>query len=162
LSGILTYHTGFPWTPLAGRCASTPGGANVCPARPFAYLGGLTQDTSNEAFISPSGTFGGQGQAAFIPNGPESSPPGIGRNVFRGPRYFDVDLSVAKRTGLPRFMGEHAFLEVKANFFNAFNILNLQQFGFAAGPTFVTDSNFGRATGGLAGRVIELQGRLIF
>jgi hypothetical protein len=162
LGTILTYHTGFPWTPLAGRCASTPGGANVCPARPFAYLGGLEQDTSNEAFISTGGTFGGRGQAAFIPNGPESTPPGIGRNVFRGPRYFDVDLSLAKRTGLPRFMGENSYLEVKANFFNVFNILNLQQFGFAAGQTFVTDSNFGRAPGGLAGRVVELQGRLIF
>lgn len=162
VSGILTYHTGFPWTPLAGRCVSTPGGSFVCPTRPSRYLGGLTQDTSNEAFISPGGTFGGRGQAAFIPTGPENVPPGIGRNVFRGPRYFNVDMSVAKRTGLPGFMGERSFLELRANFFNAFNILNLQQLGFAAGPTFVTDTNFGRSPGGLAGRVIELQGRLIF
>ena len=166
ISGIVTAHTGFPWTPLAGRCVSTPGGAAVCPARPFAYRGGLEQDTSNEAFISPGGTFGGRGQAAFIADAPAgtpaNTPPGIGRNVFRGPRYFNVDMSLVKTFGLPDFLGDAANFELKANFFNVFNILNLQQFGFAGPGTFVTDPNFGRSPGGLAGRVVELQGRFRF
>ena len=86
--------------------------------------------------------------------------PGIGRNSFRGPRYFAVDLSVAKRTGLPRFLGEGAFLEVKANFFNAFNNTNLQPFGFFS-PN-VDSPDFGRAERALAGRVIEFQARFSF
>ena len=86
--------------------------------------------------------------------------PGIGRNSFRGPRYFSTDLAFGKRTGLPRFMGEGAFLEVRANVFNAFNNLNLNPLRFSA--PLIEDPNFGRAERGLAGRVVELQGRLSF
>ena len=162
LSSIVTAHTGFPWTPLIGRCTSTPGGAGVCPSRPVGYNGSLTQDTSDDAFIRPGGTFGPGAGAAFDTSEPGSRPPGIGRNVFRGPNYFNIDMSLAKRFGLPAFMGEGANFEFKANFFNAFNILNLQQFGFNGFGTIVTDPNFGRAERALAGRVIELQGRLRF
>jgi hypothetical protein len=87
-------------------------------------------------------------------------PPGIGRNSFRGPRYFAVDMSLGKRTGLPNILGEGAFLEVKANFFNAFNNLNLAPFGFFS-PT-VDSPDFGRARSALAGRVVELQARFNF
>ncbi|HEY1403611.1 MAG TPA: TonB-dependent receptor, partial [Pyrinomonadaceae bacterium] len=38
LSGILTRHTGFPWTPLLSDCVSTRG-PSLCPARPVAYFG---------------------------------------------------------------------------------------------------------------------------
>ena len=87
-------------------------------------------------------------------------PPGIGRNSFRGPTYFAVDFSLGKRTGVPSFLGEGAFLEVKANFFNAFNSLNLAPFEFFA-PT-IDNRDFGRAQSALAGRVIELQARFNF
>jgi hypothetical protein len=76
-------------------------------------------------------------------------------------------MSLAKRFGLPTFLPESANFELKANFFNAFNILNLQPFGFAGFGTVIdpnnpTDQNFGRSPGGQSGRVIELQGRIIF
>jgi hypothetical protein len=99
--------------------------------------------------------------AFFDPNNPGGVlPPGIGRNSFRGPRYFAVDLSLGKRTGLPSFLGEGAFLEVKANFFNAFNQLNLAPFEFFA-PT-IDNRDFGRAQSALAGRVVEFQARFNF
>ena len=60
-----------------------------------------------------------------------------------------VDLSLGKRTGLPSFLGEGAFLEVKANFFNAFNKLNLAPFEFFA-PT-IDSRDFGRAQNALGG-----------
>jgi len=91
---------------------------------------------------------------------PNNLPPGIGRNSFRGPRYFAVDMSLAKRTGLPSFLGEGAFLEFKANFFNVFNNLNLANFGFFS-PA-VDSPDFGRAQNALAGRVVELQARFNF
>ena len=99
----------------------------------------------------------------FDPDNPDGRlRPGIGRNSFRGPRYFAVDLGVAKRTGLPSVLhlGEGAFFEFKANFFNAFNNLNLVPFGFFS-PN-VDSRDFGRASGALAGRVVELQGRFSF
>jgi len=59
-------------------------------------------------------------------------------------------------------LNEGANLEVRANFFNVFNTLNLQSFGFNTSSTNITDPNFGRSPGGLAGRVIEIQGRFSF
>jgi outer membrane receptor protein involved in Fe transport len=162
INGILTAHTGFPWTPHTGQCVRAPGSQDfICPSRPTRYFGGALNDTSNEAFIRPGGNFPGGGLKYFDPNNPGGTLlPGIGRNSFRGPKYFAVDMSVAKRTGLPSFLGEGAFFEAKANFFNAFNNLNLAPFGFFS--PLIDDRDFGRARNALAGRVIELQGRFSF
>jgi outer membrane receptor protein involved in Fe transport len=169
LSGIATFHTGFPWTPVIGNCP-TNNAPVYCPARPTAYFGGAGTDTSNNAFITgsnfPGGgtkffsTIGALGPAGVA--GLSNVNPGIGRNSFRGPKYRDVDLSLAKRFGLPSFFGEGANLEIKANFFNAFNILNLAPFGYASSSTTITDPNFGRAQSALSGRIIEFQGRFTF
>jgi hypothetical protein len=128
-----------------------------------AYFGGALSDTSNNAFIRSGGDF---------PNGPTSyfnistsGPPGVGRNSFRGPHYFGTDLSLAKNTKMPRALrlGEQANLELRANFFNVFNKLNLASFGFGSASTHIDDTlHFGRATAGLAGRVVEFQARLSF
>ncbi|HKG47618.1 MAG TPA: TonB-dependent receptor [Pyrinomonadaceae bacterium] len=162
INGIVTAHTGFPWTPHTGQCVRSANSNNfVCPSRPTRYLGGALEDTDNEAFIREFGNFPGGGLNFFDPNNPGGVlPPGIGRNSFRGPRYFAVDMSLAKRTGLPSFLGEGAFLEFKANFFNAFNSLNLAPFGFFS-PA-VDSRDFGRAQNALAGRVVELQARFNF
>jgi hypothetical protein len=166
ITGIATYHTGFPWTPVVGNCPST-NRPIVCPARPTAYFGGAGTDTSNQAFITGS-NFPGGGARFFTTIGATGFGPvagllpGVGRNSFRGPKYRDVDLTLAKRFGLARFLNEGSNLEIRANFFNVFNILNLQSFPFASSSTTVTDPNFGRSPGALAGRVIELQGRFSF
>jgi hypothetical protein len=161
LSGILTAHTGFPWTPVVGNCISTLG-PSICPVRPVAYFGGAGNDTSNDAFINGT-NFPGGGSAFFSTAPPVGFQlPGIGRNSFRGPRYFDVDMSASKKFGLGRILGEGRYFEVKANFFNIFNLLNLQPFNFNSPSTQVQNSLFGRAERGLAGRVVEIQGRLSF
>jgi hypothetical protein len=161
LSGIATAHTGFPWTPVIGQCISTRG-PSICPVRPTAYFGGAGTDSSNDAFISGS-NFPGGGPHFFSTAAPVGFQlPGIGRNSFRGPRYFDIDMGVSKRFGLGDLFGEGKFFEVKANFFNVFNILNLQPFNFNSPSTQVQNSLFGRAERGLAGRVVEIQGRLSF
>ncbi len=50
-----------------------------------------------------------------------------------------------------------------ANFFNAFNILNLTPLIPASAPTDILNpASFGRPSDGLAGRVIELQARVSF
>jgi len=78
-------------------------------------------------------------------------------------------MSLGKRTGLPAFLGEGAFLEVKANFFNAFNNLNLAPLEFFSptierfGPNGIeSNPDFGRAQSAQAGRVIEFQARFNF
>jgi hypothetical protein len=161
LSGILTAHSGFPWTPVIGQCLSTLG-PSICPVRPVSYTGGAGTNSSNDAFINGS-NFPGGGAAFFSTAAPVGFQlPGIGRNSFRGPRYFDVDMAIGKKFGLSRLFGEGKFFEIKANFFNVFNLLNLQPFNFNSPSTQVQNSLFGRAERGLAGRVVEIQGRIQF
>jgi hypothetical protein len=74
-------------------------------------------------------------------------------------------MALGKDFALPRttFLGETAQLALRANFFNAFNILNLAPYIPATAPTDIMNANqFGRAPDGLAGRVIEFQARLSF
>ncbi len=168
VSSIATFHTGFPWTPVIGNCPSF-NRPIVCPARPTVYLGGAGNDTSNQAFITGS-NFPGGGPRFFSTigaTGAAGTPvagllPGIGRNSFRGPKYRDIDLTVAKKFGMPNAFGENSNFELKANFFNVFNFLNLQSFGFNTDSTNITNPSFGKALGGLSGRVMEIQGRFSF
>ena len=162
VSGIATAHSGFPWTPsVFGDEARDLNGDGFRPDRPLGYLGGAIENPGNDDFITgifprnsahPNG-----GPDYFIING--HGPAGIGRNSFRGPKYFSVDMSVAKTIGL----GETSNFEIRANFFNIFNKLNLAPIGQVSPSTDIQNSgNFGRSVSGLAGRVIEFQGRLRF
>ena len=173
LNGIVTKHTGYPFTVFQGAGLRTPSGEFFGPIRPTGYNGNQPIANTNANFLLPGGIFPGGGLQYFsgtIRNDPqgrpnfELNPPGIGRNTFRGPKYFNVDMSLAKRFGLPSLgaLGENANLELRVNAFNIFNNLNLTPFNFAEGNLFFTSGNFGQATSGLAGRVVELQARFRF
>jgi len=158
INGILTAHSGFPWTPKTGQPLSIP---NLAPTRPSALVALPLEDAGDEAFVRPGGNFPGGGQRYFDIQ--TQGPPGIGRNSFRGPRYSSTDISIIKQVGLPGFLGNESKVEVRANLFNAFNSLNLEPFGFFSPGTFIeNDFFFGRAERGLAGRVVELQARVEF
>jgi len=170
LSGIVTATSGFPWTPLAGgsNCSVEVAGGSVCPLRPVAYSGGAGTATSDEVFMRQFGNFPGGPLEYFTPPPPsgrvEVPPrPGVGRNSFRGPRYFAVDAMLSKRFGLPTVTGIGApALEIRANAYNLFNDLNLRSFNFDSPSTRIDNPDFGRATAALAGRVVEFQARFSF
>ena len=187
ISGILSSHTGSPWTPKIApnnapqdclRSIADNPFTQLCVVRPTAYFGGVQQDTSNNSFLRPNGYFTGGGARYFSQslNDPNNNPnddvrptfqlnaPGIGRNTFRGPNYFNVDMSVAKTFGLPGIKSgdENSSLEMRFNFFNLFNNLNLAQFNFYSPGVFVNNPNFGEPDGAFAGRTIELQARFRF
>jgi hypothetical protein len=170
ISGITTYHTGFPWTPKLFGCiqGATSNSAQFCDPRPTTYNGRQPLSNTNENFLRPGGIFPGGGEmyfgTAFDPNNPFASRPGIGRNVFRGPKYFALDMSFVKRFGLGSwgFLGENAGVDVRFNFFNILNTLNLSHFNSNTDPTRITLTQFGTATTGLAGRVGEFQVRFFF
>jgi hypothetical protein len=179
ISGILTKRTGFPFTPVVDGSTSTPGGQNLSPVRPQAYTGPSSIDTSNDAFINGTNFPGGGAPFFVVFKQADGSvaPPGIGRNSFRGPNYFNVDFSLVKETRLPKILGEGANLELRANFFNVFNKLNLTSFNFGSNAVTVgrfepdanggqgrlsNNPNFGIANAGLSGRVVELQARFRF
>lgn len=187
-SPIITWRGGFPWTPVFSganlRLAADT--TQVGTIRPTAYYGTEPLNNTNETFLT-SGMFpnniirnpangnvvsclntAGGCSRYFLTtlNGtdPRNNPPGIGRNVFRGPRYFSTDLSISKNFSLAglAFFGEAAKLDLRFNFFNLFNTLNLNTFTAGSGSTQVNSTQFGVATGGQAGRVGEVQARFSF
>ena len=157
ISAILTYHTGFPWTPVTGQSVSTPGGPTLSPTRPVVYFGGAGNDMSNSAFITGSNFAGGGAKYFDITRG---GPPGIGRNSFRGPNYLGNDFSLLKEIRLP--INEASRLQLRVNLYNAFNKLNLQPIAFGSDSAHIESANLGVSPGGLSGRVVELQARVAF
>jgi Carboxypeptidase regulatory-like domain/TonB dependent receptor len=159
INAIVTRNTGFPFTPKFFADLRQPSGRFFGPIRPSGYNGGALDDTSDDAFIRPGGNFPGGGAQYFTltPN----AQPGIDRNSFRGPGFFNIDMSVAKKIALP-FINEDTSLELRANAFNVFNMLNLAPIRFFDAGSIITDPNFGRSPRGLSGRVVELQARFRF
>lgn len=173
IDGTFTYHGGFPWSPkdYGANCPQVPSGTNnICPNLPTAYFGGAGTDYSNDTFMQPGGNFpavaqtdGWKNYFSLDPQVAGTNPvPGINRNSFRGPRYRGLDLSLAKNTKFNAFGREGMALDFRANFYNAFNLLNLKPFEWGDDSTYVTRSRFGQATGALSGRVVEFQTRLTF
>jgi hypothetical protein len=193
-SGIWDLHSGFPWTPFynvqvaadANQCSLVFANSGYCQVRPAAYLGGAGTNYSNATFKLPLGNFPNGPDTYFTPPTLSASgippAPGVGRNSFRGPRYSSVDFTMAKAFGLPnmKVIGENCKLEIRANFYNLFNQLNLAPFfpnnqpigtiilnpdGTQTNPTAANgnaNTTFDQSQNGLAGRVIEAQARFSF
>jgi len=179
-SGILQLHTGFPWTPVY---YSTVGSlycstCNYYQVLPAAYNGLGGTDTSNDAYKSGQGV--GDGKNKNFPNGglayftpPALTPgpafpatggvppqaPGVRRNFITGPGYRDVDMTVSKVFGMPYWKREGAGIEVRADAFNVFNLLNFNP-GSVVGD--ITAKNFGQAQSALGSRTITMQARFQF
>ena len=87
--------------------------------------------------------------------------PGADRNSFTGPGYRNFDASLSKAFGLPsnRILGEKANLEIRADMFNLFNILNLNP---GSVNNNITSTNFGQDTSPLGARTISFQARFSF
>jgi hypothetical protein len=169
INAVATHHSGFPWTPKLFGCLLGTTTNNFCDPRPTQFFGKQPLDNTNANFLQPGGIFPGGGATYFstsVPfNGnPFANLPGIGRNRFRGPRYNDLDVSFVKEFGLPNmgFWGENAKVDVRFNFFNILNTLNLAPFNSNTDPTRVTLAAFGTATSALAGRTGEFQIRFSF
>ena len=91
--------------------------------------------------------------------GPLPTAPGIARNSFTGPGYFDVDATLSKSFGLPnmKLLGENAIIEFRSNFYNLFNKLNLYNV-----QNDIMNAHFGEAQQALGSRTIEFQARFSF
>jgi len=188
ISGIMTLHSGYGWTPVYtaphqiycnecnygyqslrpyynGRGGLSTSNKAFETGSNFSNPGTANTGTNNDQFMNNYFTVPnyanaiadnpGQFATAFIP------PPGIGRNAFPGPGYRDVDLNLAKAFGLPKMpvLGENANLEFKANFLNAFNLLNINPSSIS---TNIASSNLGQASSALGSRIITFQARFSF
>ncbi len=173
----------FTFGQNAGGSSSDSGSGAFLPA---AYNGGFKPNfrsnstVSASSFFTPPAVVPGTLFPCLFPNpdpavcpsgqqgfGPLPTRPGIARNSFRGPGYFDVDATLSKSFGLPnmRLLGESAKLEIRANFYNLFNKLNLNGNGAAWSNGIMSDiqnPNFGESASALGARVIEMQARFSF
>ena len=185
LSGIWNWHTGYPWDPTYGTNGGIyyQGAQYYGSLRPAGVIPTYGTSTSNSAFMGNTNpNFGGNGTTYFIaptypmaPGFPLISSgiaPGIQRNSLNGPGYNDVDMSLTKAFGLPsnKILGEGARIEVRADFYNIFNKLNINDgsidtfLGSADtnGTLLGTNGHFGVAGSALGSRTIQLQARFSF
>jgi Carboxypeptidase regulatory-like domain len=178
ISSIASWNSGFPWTPKLFGClaGNTSNSSNFCDPRPTSFNGTQPRSNSNENFLSANGVFGLSQTALFGTAGtvfgvappfnapPFANKPGIGRNRFVGPKYFAMDMTFAKKFKLGNwgFIGENANIDVRFNFFNILNNLNLSPINSLSDQTRVQSANFGRITSALAGRTGEFQIRFSF
>jgi hypothetical protein len=170
LSGILNAHSGYPWTPTYNtRTDLVYKNSGYRVLRPAQYLGGAGSDSSNATFMRPNGNFPNGALTYFaLPTFPAAGAPPrpeVGRNSFRGPRYFAVDMTLGKAFGLPKMpvLGNQARLNLQVLAYNVFNTLNLTAPNTAISNDGVTSNPlFGQSQGAFAGRIVELQARFSF
>jgi hypothetical protein len=182
LSGILNWHSGFPWNPVVNVVGGNLycGSCGYSQLLPAAYLGGAGDSTSNDQFKTGSNypLVASQGNASAYFSTPTYTAytctnnicdsgtalpqsPGVRRNSLTGPGYRDVDLTLSKAFGLPNLpvLGENAKFEFRVDAFNIFNNLNFN-------PTQISNnianSNFGTDTAALAARTVTLSARFNF
>ncbi len=150
ISNITILQKGTPFTVFCGGCdynadgtfGERPDVTGSVPHSGFSKNQFLTGILSASDFTAPAGPIGN-----------------VGRNSFTGPGYINTDLSFAKKTHMPWFVGkEGAQAEFRAEFFNAFNNVNLNNLDsdLSSGPSF------GHAFGVFPARDIQLGLRIEF
>jgi len=134
ISGILTWDSGFPFTPSMGVQRSRSGnlGASGGPKRPDLVPGvdaaNITRGHSSGCLGVPAGKPLGTPQMFFDPCAFSIPSLGFlgtaGRNILLGPNFSDVNFSVVKDTTIA-FLGEGGKIELRAEIFNLLNHPNL-------------------------------------
>ena len=139
LSGTVSWQSGFPFSIFSGADNS---------------LSGMLGDRADLAVSSVQQAVLGGGRShaeqvqewfntsAFVPNALQTFGD-TGKNILRGPRFFDADLAAVKNAKLT----ERLSMEFRAEFFNAFNNVN---FGKPDNNLADIGSTYGQITG-LAG-----------
>jgi hypothetical protein len=161
VSGVMIAQSGVPFTVVCNGRAFNPNGTGCdynadgqTPDRPnVPAFGDSIDGLSNDDFLS--GIF----VASDFPAPAPGVPGALGRNTFRGPRYFNVDIAFVKRIRVPWTLAgtNGADFQLRLEMFNAFNTLNLNN-----PANNMTDPLFGRSTSALPGRILQFAGRFAF
>lgn len=182
LSGTLFWHSGLPFTVFSSTDTSALQGTNYGGGAQYIFSDLAGPSTANcgssAATVNPDGTAAAPClSSAQFPDPTTVAAGGTTatygdqrRNQFRGPGYFDTDLSIAKGFGIPRWEG--AQFSIGARFFNLFNhpdfyfpVMNADspQFGQIIQTVSTPTSIYGSGLGADASpRVIQLQAKITF
>jgi hypothetical protein len=160
VNGILDASSGFPFSVFSGfhtltfydsgtRVATTSGNGTTNRAvftGPSTDIGRVRRTPQGAEFFSA------EERAMFQTPAPGET--GSGRNLFRGPGFFQFDLGLFKNFG----MGHDRRLELRAEIFNVFNTVNFND------PNFlVTAGSFGTITDTrVPPRIIQLGLKMYF
>jgi carboxypeptidase family protein len=146
LTAITNWRSGFPYTVFSNVDNSLTGvgsdRADYVGGRirldPNRSHGALIQQYFNVSAFAPNaiGTFGDSG-----------------KNILRGPRFFDTDLGLLKNFALLERMS----LQFRAEFFNAFNNVN-----FSQPQNYLGTNGTGQITSAGSPRVLQFALKLIF
>ena len=159
LAGVMLYQSGSPFSVFCGRgfvpvrnaagaivgnsgCDYNADGTNY--DRPNIPSFGESKTASNDDAIN------GMFSAADFPVPGLGQPGTLGRNTYTGPRYFNVDLALIKS-----FYVKAAQVQFRLEAFNAFDSVT-----FLNPVSDLSNPQFGRSTGVLPGRIIQVSGRL--
>jgi len=161
VAGVLIAQTGSPYTVFCGSSFSpvrNAAGVIVANSGCDYNADGTNYDRPNTPSFA-TGTSGSNDEfingifkAADFPKPGLGQNGTLGRNTFYGPRYFDVDMVLAKDFKVGR-----TNLQMRLESFNLFNTVNLQQT-----VSDLLSPLFGRSTAALPGRIIQLAGRVQF
>jgi hypothetical protein len=146
VNSIVTWQSGFPFSVSSGRDNSLTGvnrdradflgGEADLPDQSRGQMVARFFDTSK--FVqNATGTFGNSG-----------------KNILRGPRYFNTDFGVLKSTAVT----ERVAVQFRAEFFNVFNNVNFN----LPGSNLSATAQFGRITSALDPRIIQFGLKLLF
>jgi hypothetical protein len=96
-------------------------------------------------------------QASDFPTPAPGVQGNLGRNTFRGPRYFNVDFALIRSVTLPAVGGRRGDVQLRLETFNLFNTTNL-----LPPQSNITSGQFGRSTDALPGRIVQIGARVSF
>jgi hypothetical protein len=139
ISELAAFRSGFPYT-VIGTSTSLPGQGQILNNRPD-----IIDSSKTTASIPVNGGRQLLNRSAFAPAAP-SALGNAGRNAFRGPGLYNIDLSLAKSFALRR-LGESGRVALRADAFNALNHGNLNN-----PDALLTSPTFGFASFGRQGR----------
>ena len=159
---MLSKHSGFPFSALIGSCDTNNdrNGDGYCPDMPLLLQRRRISSPSKQQWIN--GVF--PDPAAEF----DTTTKGPGcrcRNIFTGPGYTSVDMTVGKDFAFPSnsFLGEAAQTGNSSQLLQRAQHFESPAAGASDSPTDIKNgTGFGRPPDGQAGRVIELQARFVF
>lgn len=145
VNSVVTWQSGFPLTISSGRDNA------------FAAVGSNRAD-----FLGGDASFSGRSHAEQIQEWFDTSKFTVnaigtfgnsGRNILRGPRLFNSDISVLK----DNMLAERVNLQFRAEFFNIFNNVN-----FYGPSTNASSGQFGRITSARDPRILQFGLKILF
>lgn len=166
VAGTLYFHTGYPFSVVDSSVRSAGKVSNAAGIATQTFIADYI-GTGQTSCTTPNAACAALNPAFFVAASAQKNFGNLGRNSFRGPNYFDTDLTLNKSFALT----ERFHLLIGANFFNILNHPNFDlpvnntatNLGVIQNTVSAPTSAYGSFQGSaVSGRVIQTQVKLTF